>query len=75
MLTNGLPAYIRFPTNEEAAAGAERVRQKTGIPAVWGAIDGTHIAISAPKGRLLDYLNRKGWTSVIAQGVVDDRGR
>ena len=45
------------------------------MPAVWAAIDGTHIPISAPRGHLREYTNRKGWQSVVAQGVVDDRGR
>lgn len=70
-----MPLYLRLPTDAEAAAGAERVRRRTGVPAVFAAIDGTHIPVSPPASHYRDYLNRKGWPSMVAQGVVDDRGR
>lgn len=36
-----------------------------------GAIDGTHIAIIAPKEDHTDYVNRKGYHSIVIQSVVD----
>ena len=36
-----------------------------------GAIDGTHIPIIAPKENRIDYVNRKGYHSVVMQAVVD----
>ena len=75
MIQRGLHAYIRLPTNEEATEGAKRVQRRTGLPCIWGAIDGTHIAISAPEKHHRDFTNRKGWPSFVMQGVVDDRGR
>ncbi|XP_068719211.1 uncharacterized protein [Montipora capricornis] len=36
-----------------------------------GAIDGTHIPIIAPKEDHTDYVNRKGYHSVVMQAVVD----
>ncbi|XP_038055779.1 protein ALP1-like [Patiria miniata] len=36
-----------------------------------GAIDGTHIPIIAPDQYHTDYFNRKGWYSVLLQGLVD----
>lgn len=36
-----------------------------------GAIDGTHIAIIAPKEDHTDYVNRKGYHSVVMQALVD----
>ena len=36
-----------------------------------GAMDGTHIPIMAPKENQIDYVNRKGYHSVVMQAVVD----
>ncbi|XP_060783114.1 uncharacterized protein LOC132890320 [Neoarius graeffei] len=49
-------------------AGFER---KTGFPMCVGALDGTHIPIIAPQSYPTDYYNRKGWYSVVLQGLVD----
>ncbi|KAK0154309.1 putative nuclease HARBI1 [Merluccius polli] len=40
-----------------------------------GAIDGCHIKIQRPTLRGGDYLNRKGFYSVLLQGIVNERGR
>lgn len=37
------------------------------------AIDGSYIPILAPQNFHTDYFNRKGWHSIILQGVVDGR--
>ena len=34
-------------------------------------IDGTHVAVRAPAMKHMDYYNRKGWYSIIVQGVVN----
>lgn len=39
-----------------------------------GAIDGSHKPIITPPQYHMDYLNRKGWHSMILQGVVDGKG-
>lgn len=36
-------------------------------------IDGTHIAINAPKKHTVSYFNRKSYYSVVLQGVCDNR--
>ena len=36
-----------------------------------GAIDGSHIPVSAPIGNHTDYYNRKDWYSIVIQAVVD----
>ncbi len=52
------------------------VLNRSGVfPQCGGAIDGSHIPISAPKSFHTDYHNRKGWYSVILQGFVDFRYR
>ena len=45
-------------------------KTKWGVPQCVGAIDGCHILISPAMNRT-DYYNRKGWYSMILQGVVD----
>ena len=40
------------------------------IPYVVGAIDGSHIPIIAPRLHAADYYNRKGFHSLLLQGVV-----
>lgn len=43
-----------------------------GLPNIIGIIDGTHIRLSAPVGGDPDYINRKGFPSVVLQVIVDD---
>ncbi|XP_041372666.1 protein ALP1-like [Gigantopelta aegis] len=43
------------------------------FPNCAGAIDATHIPIIAPKEDHADYVNRKGWYSIILQAVCDHR--
>ncbi|XP_033113465.1 protein ALP1-like [Anneissia japonica] len=44
---------------------------KYGFPMCGGAIDGCHIPIIAPRLYHTDYYNRKGWYSILLQGLVD----
>lgn len=56
------------PEVQAIITGFER---KTGFPMCAGALDGTHIPIIAPSSYPTDYYNRKGWYSVLLQGLVD----
>ncbi|XDV29347.1 hypothetical protein PO909_032484, partial [Leuciscus waleckii] len=49
-------------------------QNRWGLPQCIGAIDGSHIPIIAPQDYHCDYFNRKGWHSIILQGVVDGKG-
>uniref|UniRef100_A0A8C8RP66 DDE Tnp4 domain-containing protein n=1 Tax=Pelusios castaneus TaxID=367368 RepID=A0A8C8RP66_9SAUR len=46
-----------------------------GFPNCGGAIDGTHIPILAPDHLATEYINRKGYFSMVLQALVDHRGR
>uniref|UniRef100_A0A8C0QIQ0 DDE Tnp4 domain-containing protein n=1 Tax=Chelonoidis abingdonii TaxID=106734 RepID=A0A8C0QIQ0_CHEAB len=46
-----------------------------GFPNCGGAIDGTHIPILAPPHLTSEYINRKGYFSMVLQALVDHRGR
>lgn len=41
------------------------------MPGVVGAVDGTHIAIIAPGQHHANYVNRKGFHSIVAQLICD----
>lgn len=56
---------------KEIVSGFERDHD---FPQCAGAVDGTHIPIVSPQECPADYYNRKGWHSIILQGVVNNRG-
>ena len=69
-----LPRYIRLPkTENELIDLVAGFRDSWGFPNCGGAIDGSHIPISAPSELRTDYYNRKGWYSVVLQALVDHK--
>ncbi|KAG6933217.1 hypothetical protein G0U57_019683, partial [Chelydra serpentina] len=46
-----------------------------GFPNCGGAIDGTHIPILGPEHQASQYINRKGYFSMVLQALVDHKGR
>jgi len=67
--------FIRWPTQCEKQAGARVFSRITQLEGVIGAIDGCHIRIQRPHIHGMDYMNRKGYYSLLLQGICDDRGR
>lgn len=68
--------FIRFPrTQAETRKCIQDFENISTFPQVVGALDGSHIPISAPTENANDYRNRKKFTSVILQGVADANGR
>lgn len=63
---------IVFPNKEEAVEICKNFEKKCHLPQIIGCIDGTHIPILAPAVGRKDFLNRKGWTSIVLQAVVDN---
>ena len=66
-----LTKYITFPSGEQLDSIVDGFLTKWGVPQCVGAIDGCHIPIAAPVNNHTDYYNRKGWYSMILQGVAD----
>lgn len=63
--------FIFLPKGHELENIINTYKRKWGFPACFGAIDGTHIPIIAPTQNHADYINRKGYHSVVMQAVVD----
>lgn len=64
--------FIKFPTTTaEIRRKIEGFKDKSDIPNVVGAVDGTHVPIKAPDINHEDYFNRKHFYSYVVQGVVD----
>ena len=68
-----LKTYIRWPTAAVMEKFADEFQDIHGIPYVVGAVDGSHIPIVAPHLHAADYYNRKGFHSVLLQGVVSSK--
>ena len=68
-----LPHYIRLPTGDVLRAVISGFKADHGFPQCAGAVDRTHIPIISPCDCPADYY-RKGWHSIIMQGVVDNKG-
>ena len=66
---------IKWPTEGRAKIVMEGFRQLKGMPGVIGAIDGSHIPIKAPEEYPENYVNRKGFHSVVLQGICDHEMR
>lgn len=67
-----LPRYIYLPQNrQEIQEKIECFEDRAGFPQVVGAVDGCHVPIIAPQQSPDDYVNRKGFHSLLLQGLVD----
>ncbi|CAM4608237.1 unnamed protein product [Leuciscus chuanchicus] len=71
--TRMMRRYIYLPGVDEAHDISLRNSRAHLVPQVYGAIDGTHIPIRPPAEGYRDFVNRKGWPSIVLQAVVDDR--
>ena len=70
-----LPKYIRIPRDEGLREVVDGFKRKWGFPQCAGAVDGTHIPIISPEDFHADYYNRKGWHSILMQGMVNHFGQ
>ncbi|KAJ8912604.1 hypothetical protein NQ315_000473 [Exocentrus adspersus] len=58
---------------ETMAETSNYFREKTNFPGIVGIIDGSHIPLKAPELHPTSYINRKGYHSVVLQGVCDHK--
>ncbi|XP_066600139.1 putative nuclease HARBI1 [Prorops nasuta] len=64
--------FISWPTAEVALKTSRHLNRKYGFPNTIGAIDGSHIKISAPKHHPEAYINRKGYHSIQLQVICNE---
>ncbi|XP_050321016.1 putative nuclease HARBI1 [Bactrocera neohumeralis] len=67
--------WIKWMSNEEMRSAALKFYEKYKIPSVMGCIDGTHIKIVGPKHNKHSFYNRKGYFSLNALVVCDQKMR
>ncbi|KAJ8968013.1 hypothetical protein NQ317_014266, partial [Molorchus minor] len=65
--------FIRWPTPVEARRTSIYFKEVNNFPNVIGCIDGSHIPIARPKEKSDSYINRKGYHSVILQGICNEK--
>ena len=63
-----------MPSQERLREIVQEFETVWSFPQVAGAIDGTHIPILKPTECPSDYYNRKGFYSIVIQGVVHSKG-
>ena len=67
--------YVTIPQGDMLKEVVEGFESCWGFPQAMGAVDGSHIPIIRPQESASDYYNRKGYYSIILQGLVDFRGQ
>lgn len=65
--------FIRWPTETEMNDSRLQFELVSGIKNCIGAIDGTYIAVKAPKEQAHCYINRKKFHSITLQAICDYR--
>ena len=70
-ITKRLLSMISFPSGGNLVHVIQGYEKEWEFPMCAGAVDGTHIPIHAPHESHTDYVNRKGYHSIIMQAVVD----
>lgn len=65
--------FICWPTEIEARRTSNYFYEQSHFPNVIGCIDGSHIPISKPKEKSDSYVNRKGYHSLVLQGVCNHK--
>ena len=70
---NLLKKFIEWPSPAIMKRFAQEFEDLHQIPYVVGAVDGSHIPIITPRLHAADYYNRRGFHSIMLQGVVSSK--
>ncbi|XP_035677956.1 protein ANTAGONIST OF LIKE HETEROCHROMATIN PROTEIN 1-like [Branchiostoma floridae] len=71
-IVDNLGRYLSFPRGQRLRETIQGYEQEWQFPQCGGAVDGSHIHIKCPSSdERTDFYNRKGWYSMVLQGIVD----
>ncbi|XP_064639594.1 putative nuclease HARBI1 [Lineus longissimus] len=70
-----LPRVVQFPRNQDIPNMVDEFHEIANFPGVIGLVDGTHVWILGPTQHEWRYVNRKNYTSINNQVVMDARYR
>ncbi|XP_037950861.1 protein ALP1-like [Teleopsis dalmanni] len=73
LIENQVGKILSWPNALECERIASRFEQKFKLPNIIGVIDGTHVPIKPPQDGAADFRNRKGYSSIAVQAIVDDQ--
>ncbi len=68
-LERNVTRFVKWPRGEVAGEISQKFFEFRGIDGILGAIDGSHIRIQKPHFHQECYVNRKGYHSVVLQGI------
>ena len=68
-----LKKFIRWPSAIVMDKFVTEFQDLHNIPYIVGAVDGSHIPIFLPRLYAAEYYNRKGFHSILLQGVVSNK--
>lgn len=73
IVKNMKSSFVFLPKGDELTEVMQEYKENWGFPMCAGAIDGTHVPIISPSDNHADYINRKGYHSIVMQAVVDSK--
>lgn len=74
-LARRIGQFVHFPDGPGIEDVKEGFHLMRGFPGVIGCVDGTHVWITRPHNREVDFVNRKGYHSINVLVVCDHLGR
>ncbi|XP_066596306.1 uncharacterized protein [Prorops nasuta] len=74
-LLDHVQEYIKWPNQSQLINIQHGFLSASNIPGIIGSIDGCHIPISSPTEYPNSYVNRKGFHSMVLQGICDHKMR
>lgn len=74
-ICSNMDSFITWPTEDELSAIKRKFYEISGLPGIFGAIDGTHVPILSPRPPFIEaaFVNRKQFHSINCQILCDSK--